>query len=129
MVEWALLLGVVARSEVAPTLENQSSGLASPQSYTLSRNLSDSTLVRGIVPAEIVECRPRRADRQTGRTEGDGNARLHQKLFGKKSESQPTAGRISMAPDRSQEEQDSTRERMETEMDASRAARDARRVG
>ena len=49
------------------------------------------------------------------------------KLFGKKAEPHRGAERISMAPGQSQDEQDSTRSRMETEMNASRAARDAKK--
>jgi len=50
------------------------------------------------------------------------------KLFGKK-DGAPEAPprRISMAPGQSDEEQESTRNRMESEMGASRAARDAKK--
>ena len=50
------------------------------------------------------------------------------KLFGQKAEARPPAARISMAPGQSVEEQDSTRQRMESEMDASRAARDVKKT-
>jgi hypothetical protein len=49
------------------------------------------------------------------------------KLFTKAEE--PPAQRISMAPVQSQDEQDATRGRMQAEMDASRAKRNAKESG
>jgi hypothetical protein len=53
---------------------------------------------------------------------------LFKKLFGKDEPAKrETTRSISMAPGQSQEEQDSTRSRMEAEMDASKASRDAKK--
>jgi hypothetical protein len=51
-------------------------------------------------------------------------------LFGgnKKAEIAPLASRISAAPGQSDEERDATRAKMQAEMDAQRAARDARKT-
>lgn len=47
---------------------------------------------------------------------------------GKKGDARPATERISVAPVQSQEEQDATRAKMEAELDAARAAREARKA-
>ncbi|MGE0686898.1 MAG: hypothetical protein AB7P33_09155 [Dehalococcoidia bacterium] len=47
---------------------------------------------------------------------------------GKKGNAQPAAERISVAPIQSQDEQDATRLKMQAELDAARASREARKA-